>query len=200
MATVQKIWTFNSDQENFGLISNTGGGSGDVQWDSGEFLRFSYSHTATAEDLNIVAQLESSESWLDWGVPTGSTVTSIELTNVEFATETDGDGGLDTGLVTIRLLNNTGAVQIASLLSNYSLPVVDGNFVQYDNFYGTGGDGQQSVGASYQSPSTGLIVEIDFNYITTGSRATNLANWVDNITIDINYDPPASNTKYYLIT
>lgn len=201
MATVQKIWTFASTAENFTLLSEDGGGTGTVTYDAGfTALKFTYTHTATAEDVNFISRLSAAESWETWGVPAGGVVTSVELADLSIATETNGDRGLDSATLLVDILNSAGTVNVANILPSYLLPTIDGSTYQYDTFYGTGAQGAQSIGSSYQASNTNLLVKFEMLYSINGSVATNLSNLFINLTLDINYTPPASNTKYYLIT
>lgn len=199
MATVNKTWTFDSNAENYILSLNGGAGTATVTWDASQYLKFTYTHTATAEDFVVNSQTSGGPTWETWGVPAGSTVTSIEITNVNVGTGNNGDRGLTEGSVSLSVLDTLDTA-VSNNLLNYILPVIDGTTYQYDNLYGAGGTGPQNVISGKQASNTVVKVEISFTYLTDGSVSTNLINLIDDISLDINYDPPATGTKYYLIT
>lgn len=202
MASVFKSWTFDTDTQNFSLESNTGGGTDTVSWDGNNAaLKNLYTNTAAAEDFSVIISISPEESWETWGVPAGSTVTSIELGNIDIATDGTNPGGdVDLAGAILNVYLYDGANLVATLLGNYSLPVIDNSTYFYDTFYGTGSGGQQSVGGSYQSSTTTFTVKLEFLFTTSGGTDSNLSNFIDTIDLNINYDPPAATTKYYLIT
>ncbi len=198
MATVNKTFSFSVDLEDFSLFSAGGGGIGDVTYDGG--LLISYSNATTAEDFNIVARLPTGTyNWESWGVPANSTVTSIELADVGIATQNNGDGDLDTAFFYVRVYNGNASVLLATPLNGYQLPIIDGGTYFYDNFYGTGSQGTVNLSTSQTSNST-AVIELDMNYITLGNRGSDLRNQILDLSLNINYDPPASSTRYFLIT
>lgn len=198
MATAIKTWTFDTTTENFSLESETGVGTATVSWDSNAYLKSLYTNNTAAEDLNVVISLSAEASWESLGVPAGATVTSVEIANIDIATDGTNPGGdVDLAGATLNVYLYDGANLINTLISNYSLPVIDNSTYFYDTFYGTGTGGQQSVGASYQSSTTTVNLKLDFNYLTSGNTNANLSNFIDTIDLNINYDV---GTKYYLIT
>lgn len=202
MASVFKSWTFDTDTQNFSLESCDGAGTATVSWDDNNAsLKSLYTNNTVGEEFSLVISLSPEESWQTWGVPVGSTVTSIELANVDIATDGANPGGdVDLGGATLNIYLYDGANLVATLLTGYSLPVIDNSTYFYDTFYGTGSGGQQSVGGSYQSPSTTLTVKLEFLFTTNGGTDANLSNFIDTLDLYINYNPPAPTTKYYLIT
>lgn len=201
MATVFKSFTFDTTTQNFSLESEDGAGTATVSWDSNNAaLKSLYTNTATTEDFSVIISLSPEESWETWGVPNGATVTSIELTNVDIATDGTNPGGdVDLNTASLNVYLYDGVNLVATLLTGYSLPVIDNSTYFYDIFYGTGSGGQQSVGGSYQSSTTTLTIKLEFLFSTLGNTNANLSNFIDTIDLNINYDQ-AVTTKYYLIT
>jgi hypothetical protein len=199
MATVNKTFSFSTTLEDFSLFSAGGNGTGDVTFDTG--LLISYANPASeVEDLNVVARLPTATyTWENWGVPVNSTVTSIQLADVSIATQNTGDRDLDTATFYVRVYNGNASVLLATPLNGYALPVIDGTTYQYDTFYGAGPQTAVNLSTSQASSSTALI-ELDMNYITLGGNNSDLRNIIIDLSLDINYDPPASATKYYFIT
>lgn len=199
MASVFKSWTFDTTTQNFSLESETGAGTATVSWDSNNAaLKNLYTNNTAAESFSVLISISPEESWETWGVPAGATVTSIELANVDIATDGTNPGGdVDLSTAAINIYLYDGVNLVATLLSNYAIPVIDNTTYFYDTFYGTGSGGQQSVGASYQASTTTLTIKLEFLFETLGNTNANLSNFIDTIDLNINYDV---GTKYYLIT
>ena len=204
MATVSKYWTFDSNAETFILADQGGDGTGTLVWDSNQYLKYTYTNaTAAVEDFNATIALSAEASWESLGVPAGATVTSVTLQNIDIATDGTNPGGnvdLDTATLSITLTD--GASSVATLLASYALPVIDEMSYFYDTFYGTAGDGQQTVPVGHRTSTTTVKLNLNINYITLGNTTANLVNWIDTIQLDIGYDPVVSpiTTRYYVIS
>lgn len=202
MATVSKSWTFDTNAETFILADQGGDGTGTLIWDSNQYLKYTYTNAnAAIEDFNATIALSAEASWESLGVPAGATVTSITLQNIEIATDSANPGGdrdLDSATLNVTLTDGTSSV--ATLLASYALPIIDGNTYTYDTFYGTAGDGQQSVPVGHRTSTTTVKLNININYITLGNLTANLVNWIDTIQLDIGYDPVPVSTRYYVIS
>lgn len=203
MATVTKEWFFNSNVESFILTDQGGDGTGSLTWDSNGYLKYLYTNASPAiEDFNATLSLSAEVSWESLGVPVSATVTSVELTNIDIATDGANPGGnvdLDTALVASITITD-GASTVATLLSNYTLPTIDETSYFFDTFYGTGGGGVQTVGVGHRTSNTTVKLNIILNYITLGNSTANLSNFFDTISLNINYDPLPSTRRYYIIS
>ncbi len=207
MATVTKSWFFDTDVESFILSDQGGDGTGSLTWnDSNACLNYLYTNSnAAIEDFNATLSLSAEVSWESLGVPISATVTSVELTNIDIATDGTNPGGnidLDTALVASITITD-GVSTVATLLSNYTIPTIDESSYFFDTFYGTAGDGVQSVGVGHRASNTTVKLNITLNYITQGTTTANLSNFFDTVSLNINYDPapePAPSTRYYIIS
>lgn len=205
MATISKYWTFDSDAETFILADQGGDGTGTLIWDNNQYLKYTYTNSnAAIEDFNATISLSAEASWESLGVPAGATVTGVSLAYIEIATDGTNPGGdIDLDSANLNVTLTDGISSVATLLASYALPIIDGNSYTYDTFYGTGGDGQQSVPVGHRTSTTTVKLNINLNYITLGNFTANLVNWIDTIQLDIDYDePPApeSTTRYYIIS
>lgn len=201
MATISKFWTFDTNQETFILSDQGGTGTGTLIWDSNAYLKYTYTNTAAAEDFNATISLSAEASWESLGVPAGATVTSVTLQNIDIATDGTNPGGdVDLDTATLSVTITDGASSVATLLANYALPIIDNTSYFYDTFYGTAGDGQQSVPVGHRTSTTTVKLNLNFNYITLGNSNSNLVNWIDAIQLDIGYDPVPVSTRYYVIS
>lgn len=203
MATVQKTWSFDTTVESFTLESETGAGTGSVTWDSNNAtLQLLYTrNTATAEDFDFIISLSAEASWESLGVPAGGTVTSVGLANIDIATDGTNPGGdRDLTSAELNMFIFDGATQVAQVLTVYTLPTIDNTTYFYDTFYGTAGDSNVAVGASHQASTTTVNLKLVFSFSSAGLLTANFSNFIDNITLDINYTPAATGTRYFLIT
>jgi hypothetical protein len=206
MATVTKTWAFDTNTESFILSDQGGNGTGSLTWDNNGYLKYLYTNASPAvEDFNATLSLSAEVSWESLGVPVSATVTSIELTNIDIATDGTNPGGnvdLDAALIASITVTD-GVSTVATVLSNYTLPTIDEANYFFDTFYGTGGNGVQSVGTNHRASNTTVKLNIILNYITLGNTTANLSNFFDTISLNINYDPPPSSgptRRYYIIT
>lgn len=203
MATVQKTWSFDTTVESFTLESETGAGTGSVTWDSNNAsLKLLYTrNTATAEDFDFIISLSTEASWESLGVPAGGTVTSVGLANIDIATDGANPGGdRDLTSAELNMFIYDGATQVAQVLTVYTLPTIDNTTYFYDTFYGTAGDSNVAVGASHQASTTTVNLKLIFSFSSAGSLTANFSNFIDNITLDINYTPAATGRRHFLIT
>jgi hypothetical protein len=155
MATVTKTWTFTSDAE--GLADEALEGALTFAHNAGEAsVQFT---TSKKNDSQTEGGLNPStgETWVDWGVPTGSTITDIQITG--WQERTDQNTKLDSHDITVDVVDSANSPVSVS-------PVIGPNLLLDTtisaSFNDQGPETQRAVTAGNQASSTDVRLRLRY--------------------------------------
>jgi len=185
MATVIKTWVFLADAEGladeglsaaiaFAFVGADGNPPGCVGF------------TTTTDNLVAVTEkarrAATGQTWEDWGVPAGSTVTSVQITGWDSKTQTLNVGC--SGTFSARVVDS-GGVSVTAGGDLIDLSVIPAS--------GTGWGartpgGAQAVNANRQPSATDVRLELQV-ILTTNFAGSSIDYRLDNIALTIVYTP-----------
>ena len=192
MATAVKTWVFASDAE--GLVDAGNSASLGFAYEGSDgngagCVKFTQSMQNAGDQTEYARRAATGETWEDWGVPAGATVTQVQITGWDERLVSNNK--LSNHSLDVRVINSGGTtVHSAGDLLGVSLGTGT------DSTWQSGGAGtQRAVDASYQASDTDvrlmLIYQCDIN---TGA-GSDVDQRFDNIELTIVYT--AGGTTYY---
>lgn len=187
MATAVRTFTFDAGTENLTEV----GISGDMAfgWDStDEAIKFTT--TAAVPAATETARTSAStETWEDYGVPSGNIVTAVQVT--AYQRRLASDSGITQGTVRMRIVSDDASVAVhdgTTLINSFLEPTTA------SGTYSSGSAGtQRNVAEDYQPATTNIRFEVVYDCNLTGG-SINVDYRLDNIEVTVTYevDPSAN--------
>lgn len=169
MPTVIKSWTFASDNEGLADAGQTGNIT--FSWESGDGSPSNGCIKAVVAggmfEGEKAYKASTTDTWETWGVPSGATVTNVNITG-----KYKSAGSHDPG-VTVNIIDSTGGYIISGGSSGNSTTWTD--FTPVNN---------AAVGASYQASTTSVRLML---LCSTGFPSANDTEYIDTIDATITY-------------
>jgi hypothetical protein len=176
MATTTHTLAFTADAE--GLTDQ--GGTADITWEFSTYSRFVSSTSDMIESVET-ARNTTGETWEDWGVPAGGTVTAVQITDFEVDI-VNSSNRVTANTTYLRLVDDGGTAIHTGDLHTDTTTSGAGGWATHSA--GT----QQSVTASYQE-STQLVSLYLTQTLDSGSQAVGWEWRLRNVDFTITYTP-----------
>lgn len=182
---VTKTYTFTSDAESWSATA-CGASGASCSWQSGDGSPASGSIEESETRKNKGGTWTwdlSSITWESLGVPAGATVTAVDGSyNHKMATCTscNTSGGNTSGTLLIRDSGDTATIATLETAVTYTGATT---------WTGRNASGAQSVGASYQTSTTGIILRISGGIQTNNTTGATAVIRQDQISFVITYTP-----------
>lgn len=182
MPTVVKNFVFASDAEGLADAGNHANIAFAFQGADGNPASGCVAFTTSTNSLNNAKEYARratvGQTWADWGVPAGSTVTHAQIT--DWRAKVANDAGLDNATLKARIVDSLD-LPICSDLLNHDLVPYTGAWE--DKAAGT----QQAIDSDSQSTSQDVRLELEF-LVRTQIAGTNVDIRFDSFELTITYD------------
>lgn len=187
MATVDKTWVFASDNEGLADVGDTAVTvTHDAAGNPGGSLEFVGNSGGTHERAR---RASTGQSWETWGVPSGATVTDVQI--ISFDSRKWAVVAATGQTVQMRIVDSAGnTVHSAGDLINLGLGTgTDGGWVNQ------GAGTSRAVDSAKQASTTDVRLEVE---LTHGSASNTWDTGFDNILLRMTYTEGGGNTKHFV--